>query len=298
MTVTATAPATSANLGSGFDVFGLALSRPVDVVRVERAEHTSIEMTGWGSQYIPETPAENTAGVVASELDAPARVRIDKGVRPASGLGSSAASAAAAALALDRLYDLGHDRETLVRAAAEGERAVTGDAHADNVAPALLGGFTAVTDDAVRRVSVDIPVVACLPDVVVSTSDARDVVPHSASVDDVVETVGSAATLVLGMVRDDPALVGRGVRETVVTPARAALIDGYDEARRAALDAGAHGVTVSGAGPAVLAVPPLEDNGARRVASAMVDGFRAAGVDSKAYRTRVGDGARVHPDAD
>jgi len=299
MTVTATAPATSANLGSGFDVFGLALSRPVDVVRVERAERTAIEVTGLGSRYVPETPADNTAGVVARELDAPAHIRIDKGVRPASGLGSSAASAAATALALDTLYGLGHDRETLVRVAAEGERAVSGDAHADNVAPAILGGFTAVTDDAVHRVGADVSVVVCLPDVAVSTSDAREAVPASASVEEVVETVGSAATLVLGMVRDDPALVGRGVRETVVTPTRAALIEGYDQARRAALDAGAHGVTVSGAGPAVLAVPPGGDgDGDRRVASAMVDGFRDAGVDSRAYRTRVGTGARIHPGGD
>ncbi len=290
--VTATAPATSANLGSGFDVFGVALDRPVDVVRVEPAERTTVEVTGWGSQYIPEDPAENTAGVVADELDAPAHIRIDKGVRPASGLGSSAASAAAAALALDALYGLDHGRKTLVRVAAEGERVVSGDAHADNVAPALLGGFTVVTDDDVHHVPVDLSLVACLPDVVVSTSDARGVVPASASLEDMVETVGSAATLVLGMSRDDPALVGRGFRESVVTPERTALVDGYDRARDAALDAGAHGVTVSGAGPAVLAVPPV--GGGRAVASAMVDGFRAAGVESRAYRAETGDGARLH----
>jgi len=145
-------------------------------------------------------------------------------------------------------------------------------------------------------VPVDLPVVACLPDAVVSTSDAREAVPDAAAMADVVETVGSAACLVLGMVRGDPALVGRGFRESVVTPARASLIDGYDRARQAALDADAHGVTVSGAGPAVLAMPPLD--GARRVASAIVDGFRAAGVDSRAYRTRVGDGARLHADDD
>jgi len=294
-TVTATAPATSANLGSGFDVFGLALANPVDVVRVERARTTTVEVTGWGSRYVPTDPAENTAGVVAQELDATAAIRIDKGIRPASGLGSSAASAAATALALDELYDLGHSRASLVRIAAEGERVVSGDAHADNVAPAILGGFTAVTDEDVLQVPVDLPVVVCLPDTVISTSDARDVVPDSAAMADVVETVGSAATLVLGMVRGDPALVGRGLHESVVTPPRAGLIDGYERARSAALDAGAHGVTVSGAGPAVFAVPSLD--GARRVASAMVDGFRAAGVDSRAYRTRIGRGAGLQESA-
>jgi homoserine kinase len=86
--VTVRAPATSANLGSGFDVFGVALDRPSDVVTVQRAEQTTIEVTGAGSQFIPEDPADNTVGAVAEALDAPAHIEIDKGVRPASGLGS------------------------------------------------------------------------------------------------------------------------------------------------------------------------------------------------------------------
>jgi homoserine kinase len=290
--VTVWAPATSANLGSGFDVFGVALDRPADVVRVSEADRTTIEVTGAGSQFIPEDPEKNTAGVVADFLDAPAEIRIDKGIRSASGLGSSAASAAGAALALNELYELGYSREELVDVAAEGERAVSGDAHADNVAPALLGGFTAVTGDAVQRVSTSVPLVVCLPETVVSTRDARDAVPESAGIEDVVETVGSATALVLGMVRDDPELVGRGFRESVVTPARAGLIDGYEGVREAALSAGACGVTVSGAGPGVLAVTPP---GRRRaVASAMVEGFREAGVDSRAYQTEVGEGCRVY----
>jgi homoserine kinase len=292
--VTVWAPATSANLGSGFDVFGVALDRPADVVRAERADRTTLEVTGKGSEYIPEEPDENTAGVVARKLDVPARIRIDKGVRPASGLGSSAASAVGTGLALNELYDLGYTREELVPVAAEGERAVSGDAHQDNVAPALLGGFTAATGDAVQHVPADVPLVVCLPDVPVSTREARAAVPDTADMDDVVDTIGAGATLVLGMVRDDPALVGRGTAETVVTPARAKLIDGYDRVHEAALSAGAFGATVSGAGPGVLAVCP--ENGRRRVAAAMVDAFRAVGVESVAYQTRVGEGARLYPD--
>ncbi|MFD1514910.1 homoserine kinase, partial [Halomarina rubra] len=90
--VTVRAPATSANLGSGFDTFGLALDRPADIVHVERAERTTIDVTGTGARYIPEDPERNTVGAVAKALDAPAHISIDKGVRPASGLGSSAAS--------------------------------------------------------------------------------------------------------------------------------------------------------------------------------------------------------------
>lgn len=285
------APATSANLGSGFDTFGVALDRPADVVRVERADKTTIEVTGNGAQYIPNDPETNTAGVVADALDAPAHIRIDKGVRPSSGLGSSAASAAGAAVALDALYERNISDEELVRVAAEGEAAVSGDAHADNVAPAILGGFTVVRDDGIEHVNASLSLVVCLPDLVISTRDARDVVPEKVSMTDAVDTVGSAATLTLGMFRNNPALVGRGLDEHVVTPARTALIEGYDVARDAALDAGATGVTVSGAGPSVLAVC-LPTN-QQRVASALIDGFDTAGVEATSYRTDIGDGAIV-----
>lgn len=285
------APATSANLGSGYDVFGVALERPADVVTVERADRTTIEVTGTGAQYVPEDPERNVVGAVAEALEAPAHVHIDKGVRPASGLGSSAASAAGAALALARCYDRDLTREDLVDVAAEGEAVVSGTAHADNVAPALLGGFTIATAEGVHAVDADVPLVACLPDHPISTSDAREVVPESASIEDLVDTVGKAATLTAGMCRSDPAMVGAGMTDRVVTPERAALIPAYDDVRDAAIDAGALGVTVSGAGPAVLATCRATDS--RAVAMAMVDAFAAASVDARALQTRIGRGATV-----
>jgi len=289
--ITVRAPATSANLGSGFDVFGVALDRPADVIRVERADRTTIEITGVGSQYIPTDPEKNTVGAVVDELDAPAHIEIDKGVRPASGLGSSAASAAGAAVALNELYDRGLSREELVPIAAEGEAVVSGVAHADNVAPSILGGFTIATADGVHAVETDIPLVACLPEIAVSTRDAREVVPESASMEQLVETVGNAATLTLGMYRSDPELVGRGMADPLVTPARAKLITGYEAVERAAREAGAVGVTVSGAGPSLLAV--CRDQRRREVAAAMLDAFADAGVDARAYQTRVSQGARL-----
>jgi len=289
--VTVRAPATSANLGSGFDVFGAALTRPADVVTVEKAAETTIEVTGVGAQYIPEDPEKNTVGAVVEALDAPARIHIDKGVRPASGLGSSAASAAGAAVALNRLYDRGLSRSELVPVAAEGEAVVSGVAHSDNVAPSILGGFTVTTSEATHAVDAAVPLVVCLPDVAVSTRDARRVVPESAPMADLVETVGNAATLAVGMCRSDPALVGAGMSDPVVTPERARLITGYDEVRAAAFDAGAAGVTVSGAGPAIIAV--CREDRRRGVAAAMLDAFSETGIDARAYQTRIGKGSTV-----
>jgi homoserine kinase len=285
------APATTANLGSGFDTFGAALTGPADVVRVAPADRTEITVTGSGAQYIPEDPADNVVGVVARELGVTAEIRIDKGVRPASGMGSSAASAAGAALALAELYDLPYTRRDLVPVAAEGEALVAGQAHADNVAPALLGGFTVVRSDGIVAVDAEVPLVVALPEAPISTSDARAVVPDRISMDTAVETVGSAATLVAGMCHDDPALVGRGMRETAVTPARAELIDGYDAARAAAEAAGATGVTVSGAGPAIVAACHPGDR--RAVAAATVEAFDESGVSARAFQTAIGGGATV-----
>ena len=132
----------------------------------------------------------------------------------------------------------------------------------------------------------------CLPDIVVSTRDARVVVPDGARVSELVETVGNAATLTTGMHRSDPDLVGRGMDDSVVTPARAKLIDGYDAVRQAAFDAGATGVTISGAGPSVIAA--CYDTDRRAIASAMVDAFEDQGVESRVYQTRIGDGATFH----
>ncbi|PSP94498.1 homoserine kinase [Halobacteriales archaeon QS_4_62_28] len=289
--LTVRAPATSANLGSGFDVFGVALERPADVVRVSKADETTIEVTGAGSQYIPEDPEKNTVGAVADALDAPAHIEIDKGIRPASGLGSSAASAAGAAVGLNRLYDRGHTREKLVPIAAKGEAVVSGDAHDDNVAPSIMGGFTIATDDGVTQVDASIPLVACLPDIVVSTRDARRVIPEQASVEQLVETVGDAAMLTTGMHRDDPELVGEGMYDSVVTPARAELIDGYEAVRTAALDAGATGVTISGAGPTVIAA--CHERNQRAIGSAMLETFAHNDVDAQVYQTRIGAGATV-----
>lgn len=289
--VTARAPASSANLGSGYDTFGVALNRPADTVTVERASETTIEVTGAGAQFIPEDPEGNTVGAVAKALDAPAHIAIDKGVRPASGLGSSASSAAAAAVALNELYDRGYTREELVHVAAKGEAVVSGTAHADNVAPSLLGGFTIIRGDDVTRIDANLPLVACLPEVAVSTRDAREVVPESLSMTDHVETVGNAATLTAGMCRSDATLVGAGMDDPIVTPARAKLITGYETVSEAAMEAGATGVTVSGAGPSLLAVCYPGER--RAVAGAMVEAFSDAGVGARAYQTEIGTGATI-----
>ncbi|MGK2229937.1 MAG: homoserine kinase [Methanobacteriota archaeon] len=284
------APATSANLGSGFDVFGVALDKPADIVRLTKAERTSISVNGAGAEYIPEDPKKNTAGEVLRSLGVTARVEMDKGVRPSSGLGSSAASAAGVAVAANELYDLGLSDDELIHAAAQGEKVVSGEAHKDNVAPCIAGGFT-VSDERTTAFDADFHVVVALPDIVISTRDARGALPSSVSIQQRSETVANASHVVAGVLKDDVEMVGAGMYDDVVEEARAPLIEGYDEARDAALDAGATGVTISGAGPALLAVCEREHK--PDVAEAFVEGFWNAGVESRAFQARVGDGCQV-----
>lgn len=282
------APATCANLGSGFDVFGIALEEPFDLLTVENAESTSITVSGRGAGEIPVEPAENIAGIVADVLDVTATITIEKGIRPSSGLGSSGASAAGAVVALDRLFDLGLSRSEQVAIAAEAEGVLAGAPHADNVAAAIYGGFVIVDGTEIRAFDTDLSVVACLPEVSVSTEEARSVLPASVSLAEHTETVAHAATLAAGMVQGDPHLVGEGMTDIVVTPRRAQFVPRFAEVCDAAVDAGATGVAMSGAGPAVVSVCHQPNQTA--VAEAMHDAFVAGDVQSTVWETTIGSG--------
>ena len=285
------APATSANLASGFDIFGLALSEPADRLTVEATERTTIEVSGLGADTIPADPEANIAGIVADLLDVTAAITIEKGIRPSSGLGSSGASAAGAVVALHHLYDLGLDSDEQVAVAAEAEGEIAGEAHADNVAAAIHGGFVIATGQGTLSFDVDLSLVVCLPDISVSTEDARTVLPASVSLRDHVEAIGNASTLVTGMVRSDPTLVGSGMADAIVTPHRAPLVPRFDAVCAAARDAGAEGVALSGAGPALLSVCHPADQ--EVVAAAMRNAFADGDIQAIVWQTTTGDGIEI-----
>ena len=282
------APATCANLGSGFDVFGIALEEPFDMLEVEEAATTSITVTGHGAETIPTDPSENIAGIVANLLGVDATINIEKGIRPSSGLGSSGASAAGAVVALDQLYNLGVDRNEQVSVAAEAEGVIAGEPHADNVAAAIYGGFVIVDEPAIHSFETDLSMVVCLPDITVSTEEARSVLPTSVTLADHTNTVANAAALTAGMFQADPVLVGEGMEDYIITPRRKQFVPRFDEVCEAARNAGATGVTMSGAGPAVVAV--CESTDQSDVATAMCDAFEVTAIRSTAWQTSIGKG--------
>jgi homoserine kinase len=290
--ITVKASATSANLGAGFDVLGLALESPSDIIEVEKADRISISVRGRGSDEIPVDPAKNTAGLVALAMEKNVKITIRSGIRPGSGLGSSAAPAAGTAVAINELFSLGYSKEELVWIAARGEVAAAGIMHADNVAPCILGDLAVVCDRHVEHLELPaMGIVAILPEIVVRTKTARSILPEQVTVREMVQNVGKASMLLAGAMKKDPWIIGRSLADTFNERYRSPLINGYDAVRNAALEGGAYGVAISGSGPTMIALCPEEKS--FDIATAMRKGFNGAGVNAEAFITGVGKGVRV-----
>jgi homoserine kinase len=260
------APASIANLGPGFDVFGIALDGLGDIIEAEQVDEPGIliEVNGVGAGTIPVNASENSAGAVflhilgEKGLHRGFHVRISKGVPPGKGLGSSGASAAAAAVAVDRLLDLGLSARKLVELAAMGEAAVAGSAHADNVSASIFGGFTIVDEvyDVIRMNPPRIGVAVASPEILIEnkTKVARSLLPEMIGMKDAVRNIGYASRMSAAVALGDTALFGKSIGDAFVEPFRAKIIPHFWEVKKAALDAGAYGCSIAGGGPSVFAV--------------------------------------------
>lgn len=305
----AAAPCSTANLGPGYDVFGLALDAFEDKVKVSRASsdgegRISIKNS---DQAIPSTPESNSAGLVAKKMmqdfgiSYNTEIEVTKGVPSGYGVGSSAASAAAAAMAFSTLYDLKIDKNRLVEYAAEGEVASAGTKHYDNVSASLLGGFVVcrIASDRLQFTRLEPPkdlvLVIAVPGLEVpkkKTEVARSVLPKVVPLKDVVHNISGAATIVAGFALKDVETITKGIDDAIIEPARKHLIPGYDSVKQNAISAGALAVTISGAGPSMIAFLKTSKN-AKTVAAAMVKGFKETGIESRTFVCRASKGARL-----
>lgn len=289
-------------------MFGLAFDAFHDRVEVESSSGgLELEIVGPDSEGIPAKPELNSAGLAAKELlarrglDVGVKIRIQKGVPVAKGLGSSAASAAAAVVGLNHMLGLGLSANELVHAAAQGEKAVAGAAHADNAAAAVLGGFILIQSySPFSAVSFPAPqameIVIAIPEVQTAqnkTAVARSVIPDKVPLGKVTRNVGNAASIVAGFLSGDIRLIGKGMVDTIVEPARAHLVPGYFEVRKAALEAGAEGVAISGAGPSMIAIVDSTRARPSPVAEAMRNAFESAGVGCRALVSKPARGATI-----
>jgi homoserine kinase len=307
-TVRAYAPATVANLGPGFDVMGLAVAFPGDVVEAWLDSAIvgveMVEITG-DEGLLPRDASQNTAGVAAIHVLAAAgwsghgvALRLEKGLPLGSGLGSSAASAAAAATAVNRLLGDPLSDEELLEACRQAEAVACGTAHADNVAPALAGGIVLIPPGpSVRAVSLPVPAdLWCAlvhPDITVRTEDARAVLPQVVPMGDAIANVGRVALFVNALHTGRLEDLAEATQCALVTPYRQQLIPGYDAFIEAARIAGAVATGIAGSGPTLFGFA-CGEAGAERVASAWESVLHAEGMSGDAWAVPIdAAGARV-----
>jgi len=298
------APGTASNVGPGFDCLGIAFTGLGDTVRAARTDAPGVRVASVSDERIPTDPLKNTAALAAAavlkraglEREGGLELRIEKGLPLAAGMGGSAASAVAGALAAHELMKTRLTRIDLLVAAVEAEAVVSGR-HADNAAPCLFGGAVIVAgldppEVTPVRVHDSLGLVFVTPAYEVATAEARRVLPADVPRADAVGQAARLALLVLGLERGDADLVRRAMWDRIAEPRRAPLYPGYPQARTAGLEAGALGVVVSGAGPTLVALAPRAAREA--VAEALVAGYAKAGIDARAHVAEVdAAGARV-----
>jgi homoserine kinase len=295
--VKAFAPASVANVGCGFDFMGFAIEGAGDRVTIETDEADSgikILLSGPFGDLLPTDADKNTAGVAANALlkalgrsDLSFTINLEKNLPLGSGMGSSASSAAASLFAVNVLLGNPFKTEELIPFAMEGERIACGTAHADNVAPSLLGGFLIIRS----YDPLDIIKIACPedlfcavvhPHIQLKTSDARRILRRDLPLSDVTKQSANVAAFITGILREDYKLIGRSMHDLVAEPKRTQLIPGFAQAKITALSAGAVGCGISGSGPSVFALCKGKDT-AIGVAAEMSRSFSASGLASDTF---------------
>lgn len=301
-TVTVRAPSSTANLGPGFDVFGLAVDAFFDEVTLTKKNSGVTIVT---KDNIPTNPDNNTAGLVIKnmlkklKIKEGVEIKIKKGVPAGFGMGSSAASAAAAVIAFNEMFELKLDDNTLVEYAGFGEKASAGSVHYDNVAASVLGGFVIVRTNPLNVIKVEPPMnlrmCIAVPTLEVpkkKTKVSRGVIPKKVRLSDSVVNLSNAAAIVAGFMKKDSELIGNSIKDVIVEPARQHMIPGFIKVKGNALKAGALGVTISGAGPSVIAFS-INTADLKKIALAMSKGFETANTKCQTVICKPSKGAIV-----
>lgn len=282
-------PATVANVSCAFDILGFALESVGDEMIFKKTTKKGLVIEMDGNSNLSTVPEENVAGVVAqamlNKVQPPFGIKmtIKKGIKPGSGIGSSAASASGAAFGMNKIFGDIFTLREMVEFAMLGEALASGVQHADNVAPALYGGFTLIRSLAPLDI-VTIPAPKNLfvsilhPQIEVKTIYARKILKKSVLMKDAVTQWGNIAGLISGLFKEDYELIGRSLDDIIVEPIRSILIPLFKEVKNAALNAGALGSGISGSGPSIFALSKNRDT-AERVANAMKQIYDDSGID-------------------
>jgi len=294
--ITVHAPATVANLVCGFDVLGMCLNEPYDIMRVRLLDKKEILIRSTDGYNLPADPAQNTAGApllsILEEIDQQVgfEVIISKQIKPGSGIGSSAASAAGAVVAANSLLGNIFSKEDMVRFAMIGEKVASGVKHADNISPCIYGGITLIRSifplDIVPIPSPSLYVTVVHPQIEVRTSDARQILRKEVLLKDAIRQWGNIGGLVAGLIKNDYDLIGRSLEDVIIEPVRSMLIPGFDKIKQNCKAAGALGGGISGSGPSIFMLSKNEAT-ANAVKDAMQEIYTDIGLAHHVYVTTV-----------
>ena len=290
-------PASVANVSCGFDVLGFCLDHIGDIMQISKTKTTGITIGKVTGQNLPKDPSKNVASVAGLALlkETPSefgfQIDIDKKIKPGSGIGSSAASAAGAVFGINELLGNPYTRKELIRFAMVGEAIASGAAHADNLAPVLLGGFTLVRSN----VSLDViklpnpsQLVATIihPKIELKTLHSRAILKATIPLDKAIEQWGNLGGLISALYTDDYELLSRSLEDKIIEPYRAMLIPKFEETRQAALNAGALGSGISGSGPSIYALSKGRKT-AEKVGAAMENIYKSMNLDYQLYLSEI-----------
>lgn len=298
------APGTVANLVCGFDVLGLALHDPCDIMTLEFCEKPGLTIENKDNYGLPTDPEKNVAGVsllsLMDTLEEPVgfHMTIEKRIKPGSGVGSSAASAAGAVAAANVLLNNSFNKDQLVQFAMNGEKLATGVKHADNIAPCLLGGVTLIRSihplDIISITPPDLFVTIVHPQIEVRTADARQILKKQLLLKDAIKQWGNIAGLVAGFMKKDYALIGRSLEDVIIEPVRSILIPEFAQVKKRSMEAGALGGGISGSGPSIFMLSKDEPT-AKAVEKEMASIYTAIGIPFSTYVTTINNqGVKVH----
>jgi homoserine kinase len=289
-------PATVANLVCGFDILGLALEEPADLMILKRKEEPGLVIKNLDDFDLPTDPEKNVAGVALLSLmaalnDVPGlELSIEKRIKPGSGIGSSAASAAGAVAAANILLGKPFTSLELVQFAMNGEKLASGVKHADNITPCLLGGITLIRSihplDIVSIQPPDLFVSIVHPQIEVRTSDARQILKKQILLKDAIRQWGNIAGLVAGLMNKDYDLIGRSLEDVIIEPVRSILIPEFNKVKERSKNAGALGGGISGSGPSIFMLSKDEAT-AKVVSEEMRDIYTKAGIEHSTYVTTI-----------
>lgn len=297
-------PATIGNIGPGYDVLGLAVKGIGDTVIAKKIPSGVVIKEIISPVTLSKDATKNTAGIAASEvlkllhIQGGVELTIHKGMPSGSGLGSSAASACAAAFATNYLYGSQLTKEELIIPATKAEETVSGDFFADNTAPCLLGGATLTRSclplDVTKIGSIsNLIIILVTPDLVVLTKEAREILPKQVPMKDFIFNMANSCLITAAFAKDDYSLFARSLNDAIIEPARTVLIKGYADAKENALKAGADGVAISGSGPSIFAITN-DAKKARFIENAILRSFQMHDVAASSIITEVdNEGTRL-----